>query len=1095
MSVHLLKHRAPSKPPAVVAPASPSAVATTAATPTANSSRGPDGFDPGSKHPVVDVAYREACNARVRAGGPGPAFLPNGTALTGWHLLDGTAAATGTLDLAAGADVDIACLFALGAQRRGDRLVVDQLAGATPQRTFGTLRGAFAEVLPRELVREQLAALVDDATLRDFLATHPDPNARRDLSREGDLDQALSFWFWLQMNMRGLREPSHLRSLLSGDAGDSNAAWRSAVKACFVETLTDLLDRGQSATSLDSKLVERHLLGLSFGSPAQRLFDMVFARVRSVARDNTPALSFSDLAARMKAPSAQGARRILAEAALAQGAAATTTVTAAIVRRTHTTDPLVRDLLVELERSVAWRKRDTDTAIGDAFAAVLARTFREPLSLRDVHARYGDDGVDLVLHLLAGGDTQATVQFAGARTEHAPRFADEMGRLVGSLTPDPLQRLTALELLAQRRDELDPSCLFRTPFVVKPLTSAEQAALNTAPRLSLGRLASAHNAGAAAIDSLCALVRARDTTSLEQGRTWADFNAGKPEHFFAELERALDDKGGGTDATDEAVFRQALIEVFAPLADERGEISWHDVRKNFGGAAAGWFGVIAAAVDAGTFGPAPAERSLTHVPSGLSERALAAVGRSLPDVSFADRMPALDVVTKGFGGPHVLQGFEVVVAQHLFPTTMALVDALQKNGLPKDKLHLIGKSYSTHERTYAALLGEGIDVDHSSRQDHQIAEDAAVRLAGAARRQLQRLFASVTPNELADANARPRFLLFDEGGKLLETLHKEFPQYAKLCIGMEHTDRGMQLLDDLEKSGGRVLLPVLDMARSAAKKQFESPAIGESVVFHTELELHEAGAQPTKNEACVIGYGAVGKATADALRRRGYQVWVHDHDSAALARARADGCEVPAGDEAARRRSALAHAHLLVSCTGRTTIQPDEFADLLPDGAILTNAASGTHELGIHALGDDELARRTASERLRSDGQAMTTFQGRPLATGPYLAPGKHRHLVFATEVKGDSTQTTTTKQVLVLRGGAVVNMTRGMPPEVVQLTLGLVLTSILQAANSDHLPPGRVTLGSFEQTSLVDAVEADLRARGLPPLSAPDFRTVASWG
>ena len=66
---------------------------------------------------------------------------------------------------------------------------------------------------------------------------------------------------------------------------------------------------------------------------------------------------------------------------------------------------------------------------------------------------------------------------------------------------------------------------------------------------------------------------------------------------------------------------------------------------------------------------------------------------------------------------------------------------------------------------------------------------------------------------------------------------------------------------------------------------FESPAIGESVVFHTELELKELGVQPTKKEACIVGYGAVGKATADALRRRGFQVWVHDTDPAALARA------------------------------------------------------------------------------------------------------------------------------------------------------------------------------------------------------------------
>src|SRR5690606_28501334 len=147
--------------------------------------------------------------------------------------------------------------------------------------------------------------------------------------------------------------------------------------------------------------------------------------------------------------------------------------------------------------------------------------------------------------------------------------------------------------------------------------------------------------------------------------------------------------------------------------------------------------------------------------------------------------------------------------------------------------------------------------------------------------------------------------------------------------------------------------------------------------------------------AAVIGYGAVGKATADALRRRGYQVAVHDTDPAALARAQADGCVITDGDEATRRRAALQDAHLLVSATGRTTIEPKEFADFLPDGAILVNAASGTHEFGVGALGDDALTAATRPEALREDGVATTTFGGRSVATGAYTTSGKHRHLVF----------------------------------------------------------------------------------------------------
>ncbi len=867
------------------------------------------------------------------------------------------------------------------------------------------------------------------------------------------------------------------------------------MKACFIDVLCDLLDRGSSAGRFDTNVADRKLLQAAFGGSAVRVFDMLANRVRSQAVRRGAEVSTPDLVAQLRAPSAQGLRRTLAEAALAQDAAGTATVTGFVARRSGSEGhPLVRDLLTELRSSVAWRKRDTDRAVVDAFAAVMNKHFGSSSRLDTIHGRYGDDAVDLVLQLGATGTRQPLTEFRSGTSSR--NFVDAVAALAARITPDPRPRLQTLADLAAKRDDAKPGS--QTPFLVAPLTEPEQALLAAAPTLSLGLLATAHHARPPAIQGLLGLVRTRDTLSFDQAlHAFPEVN-GKGAYFFERLAAALDEKGGGTSATDEAVFPQALVEVLAPLATDDGKVSWQAVYDTYGGAAASWFGIVAAAVTGGSLGDVRAERSLSHVPSGLSEAAIAALGRSYGDVSFVDRMPALRTMSATFGANDALAGFEVVVAQHLFPTTMGLVAALQQNGLAKERLHLIGKSYSTHERTYAALRGQGFDVDESSRQDHNLAEDAAVRLAGAARRQLKKIFASVTPQELADPNARPRFLLFDEGGKLLETLHKEFPEYAKLCIGMEHTDRGMQLLDDLENSGGKVLLPVIDMARSEAKKKMESPAIGESAVYHTEVELEEAGISPRKKEACIIGYGAVGQATAAALKRRGYSVWVHDTDPASLARAKADGCEVPTGNDDERRRGALAHGHIVVSCTGRTTIHPDEFPSLLPDGAILVNAASGTHELGVHALGDAQIAARTAAESLRLDGQATTTFHEKPIATGPFLAPGKHRHLVFTSETKDPKTGKAERREHIVLRGGAVINMTRGMPPEVVQLTLGLVLTSILQAAKdgaAGQLRPGRITLGGKEQTFLIDAVEAALHRQGLPPLSAPDFRAVDAWG
>src|SRR5690606_33053498 len=118
----------------------------------------------------------------------------------------------------------------------------------------------------------------------------------------------------------------------------------------------------------------------------------------------------------------------------------------------------------------------------------------------------------------------------------------------------------------------------------------------------------------------------------------------------------------------------------------------------------------------------------------------------------------------------------------------------------------------------------------------------------------------------------------DEGGSLIKALHEHFPEYAKLCVAVEHTERGMQIIDEMAERGVALQCPVVCVARSWAKKIWEAPMIGESVAHSIETALQDMGSntrvQP--KQATVIGYGAVGKATAAALMRRGYDVSTYD---------------------------------------------------------------------------------------------------------------------------------------------------------------------------------------------------------------------------
>ncbi len=494
--------------------------------------------------------------------------------------------------------------------------------------------------------------------------------------------------------------------------------------------------------------------------------------------------------------------------------------------------------------------------------------------------------------------------------------------------------------------------------------------------------------------------------------------------------------------------------------------------------------------------PQPSAAKFRH----LEERTIALLAES-NDFDFMPRMPVLSELERNVTA-ETFRGWKMASVQHLLPSTLHLYEAFERGGMKRDDIWALGKPYSTNEDTFERMRGMGFRMQEESRRNGRPVKhtgdfqglqkelraeiekhgsfDAAqsarrARMADsgeqtkeAAKRMLSEMFAGVDPN----AETKPRFLLLDDGGKLLVALHEYFAEYAHLCVGVEQTDRGIQLLETLE-----LRCPVVNMARSTAKKLMESPAIGEAVVFATLHQLKEChiALDVDPRIATIIGYGAVGKAAADSLQRRGFVVHVYDTDAEKMAQARANGCA------ATTREDALANAHLLISATGRTTITEAEY-DLLPDGAVMVNAASGNHELGTHrpsTLGVFD----AFDPLLKIDPQGMVsnTFRGLPLRLGDLQARDQMMHQVVRTEGG---------KRQLILRSGNVVNLGLGLPPEYVQLTLGLLFGSCAQACTT-KASSGLVPLDDGLQNFLVRRTRKHL---GSLTLETPDFQRVEAW-
>ena len=485
-----------------------------------------------------------------------------------------------------------------------------------------------------------------------------------------------------------------------------------------------------------------------------------------------------------------------------------------------------------------------------------------------------------------------------------------------------------------------------------------------------------------------------------------------------------------------------------------------------------------------TLPPAPGDGSAKNTGKylGLDSRVAAkiAISRRRPD--YLERMPVVQELLRALP-KDALRGAGLASVQHLFPSAMALYESLFSLGLAPGDTQVGGKFYSANVNTVTAMDARGLRVHISATDpnDHLYA-DAELAVKEMAKDELAALFHNVDPK-----THRGKFLLLDDGGKLIRALHEHFPEYAHLCVCVEQTTRGIQVLEEMKEKGRPILCPVVNMAQSELKRLIESPLIAESVAWHTDGYLRALGLDdklPTPanpKTAVVVGFGATGSALAAALKRRGYHVVVTDKDPAKLDAARA------AGFDAAPRVDAFRQADLLFGATGMGAIERSEWR-YLKAGAVLANAASGTHELGLRGLGYKDLVAHDPHHHVDRHGAVTTRFAGRTLPIGRESDDWRLEHRVL--QVKGEDGAP---RELLFLRGGAVVNMEHDLPPEYRQVIVAMLIASCAQALQ--ETVPGAHDLDPEMQAFLRARFVAALKAEGLS-LEAPDLDQVKGpWG
>ena len=280
-------------------------------------------------------------------------------------------------------------------------------------------------------------------------------------------------------------------------------------------------------------------------------------------------------------------------------------------------------------------------------------------------------------------------------------------------------------------------------------------------------------------------------------------------------------------------------------------------------------------------------------------------------------MPLLDGIQQEFEKTLPFKGLKVALSVHLEAKTAHLCEVLAAGGAD---MYITGSNpLSTQDDVAAALVHEGLNVFavHGCTEQEYF-EDI-------------RRVLSASPN-----------IIIDDGGDLVTTLHKEFPELLPGVIGgCEETTTGILRLKTMD-AAGKLQFPMMLVNDADCKHLFDNRyGTGQSVWdgINRTTNLIVAG----KN-VVVAGYGWCGKGVAMRAKGLGAEVIVTEVDPVKALEAVMDGFKVmPMAD-------AAAEGDMFVTVTGcEDVIGPEHFLRM-KDGAICCNAGHFDVEVAVAKL-------------------------------------------------------------------------------------------------------------------------------------------------
>ncbi len=191
-------------------------------------------------------------------------------------------------------------------------------------------------------------------------------------------------------------------------------------------------------------------------------------------------------------------------------------------------------------------------------------------------------------------------------------------------------------------------------------------------------------------------------------------------------------------------------------------------------------------------------------------------------------------------------------------------------------------------------------------------------------------------------------MVLDDGGDLTSLLHKKFPQVLDNIHGItEETTTGVHRLYEMLENG-ELKVPAINVNDSVTKSKCDNK-------YGCRHSLNDAIKRATDHllsgkKAVVVGYGDVGKGSAQSLRQEGMIVKVTEVDPICAMQACLDGFEVVStylngypsdGVDA----TLLQNTDLLVTSTGNFNVCGKDILSNLKSGCVVANIGHFDNEI------------------------------------------------------------------------------------------------------------------------------------------------------